>query len=106
LEKPVTLFETKSQSYDRELQRQRGKKIATPRVAHCVLKTKIFSSTLKNALVYYNVVNFQIVELAPICAARVAPEISNQCQYETGCRYWHMISKCKKLELSAIHFYV
>jgi hypothetical protein len=44
----------RSQSYGRELQRQRCKKFTTPLVAVCVLKSKIFSlGTLKNALAYY-----------------------------------------------------
>jgi hypothetical protein len=40
---------TTSQSYKFKLQRQRYKNL---RVAYCVLKSKIFSFTLKNALAY------------------------------------------------------
>jgi hypothetical protein len=39
----------------KHLQRQRCKKFTKPKVAWCVLKTKILSSALKNALVYNNV---------------------------------------------------
>jgi hypothetical protein len=52
-----------SQSYDRELQRQRCEKIYissavkiynAKKPTWCVLKTKIFPSTLKNAPAYHN----------------------------------------------------
>jgi hypothetical protein len=41
-------FVPRTQSYDRELQRKRSKNL------QCVLKTKRFSSALKNALAYYS----------------------------------------------------
>jgi hypothetical protein len=43
-----------SQSYDREFKRQRCKNFTTTLVAKCVLKTKLLSFTMKNALPYYN----------------------------------------------------
>jgi hypothetical protein len=54
-----------TQSYDRELQRQRCKNLQ--HYEKCILKTKIFSSAFKNVPAHYSVVvvNKSAIGLAP-----------------------------------------
>jgi hypothetical protein len=75
---PACTHQPRSQSYDRELQRQRCKKLTRPRVALCVLKTVVFSSTMKNALAYYDV---GAVHSSKFKSRRIGSSFGTQCAY-------------------------
>jgi hypothetical protein len=67
---------------DRELQRQRCKKFPTPRVAKCVLKTKMFSSTFKTIKPGVVFVNLEVVGLAPGATLNIDSQIANHLNVE------------------------